>query len=203
MTPDKAILPAQADLRYLLDLQPGQSSALIYMGTHLQNALQNEGLHVHYSPTSDTLPDSTKFDSIFLAPHPEKDLGAVLQECANSLRPGGQMLLCFCNQSSIKRIINTLSPKNNAMYSLYTARNAVKAAGLKVRGIYGVHDNIEEPRFLIPLENKKAIAHFFGAVLVPYTAFTRFLTYIAPLFIFLNLHPLLFTDLCLVLESPC
>lgn len=201
MTVFDASLSAQSDLRYLLALRSGQSAALINLGMHLYDALQNDGLNVQTLST-DMLP-STNLDAIFLAAPFSIRLESILQACAKSLKPGGQVLLCFPNGNSIKRLNNLLNGKKHGSYTIPNACRAAKFAGLTVRAKYGIYDDVDEPRFLVPLENPQVTGYFFSTMLTPYTNSTRLLLGIAPLMVTLHLHPSLFTDLCLVLDLPC
>jgi hypothetical protein len=202
MTIFDASLSAQSDLRYLLTLRPGQSAALINLGAHLYDALQDDdGLNVQ-ALSPDMLP-STNLDAIFLAAPFSISLESILQVCAKSLKPGGQVLLCLPNDNSIKRLKSLLNGKKRRLYTIPNACRAAKFAGLAVRAKYGIYDSVDEPRFLVPLENPQVTGYFFNTMLTPYTNSTRLLLGIAPLMVALRLHPSLFTDLCLVLDLPC
>jgi hypothetical protein len=190
-------LPVQADFRYLLTLRSGQSIALIHFGWHLGEALKKDGLNVQTCELEELTHSST--DAIFLAAPFTEALESVFGLCAKSLKPGGQALVCFPNGASIKRMKNRFHGKQ--AFSFARALSAAKAAGLIVTAVYGIHDHTEEPRFLIPLENRQAVTHFFRVMLTPYTSTARLLIGFAPLWIALGWHHALFPDLCLVAHA--
>jgi hypothetical protein len=193
--------PVQADLRYLLNLRPGQFAAQIHFGAHLYTALEKDGLEVHILEANTVQPSS--LDVIFLATPFAGGLDSVLRACAYGLKPGGQILLCFPNRVSFKWLSSLLKGKTGDAYSLATARNAAKRASLDVRGVYGIYDSTAEPRFLVPLENHQIAMYFFGQMLTPYTRSAWLLLEMAPLLTALRLYTTLFADLCLVMDSPC
>lgn len=192
-------LPVQADLRYLVTLHPGQAVALLNFGKYLIDALQKDGLEIQALDFETLEPAS--LDSIFIATPFQGSPESILQNCANSLKPNGQLLLCFQNHHSLKRLKNRLRGKSDGRSTLKNIQQIIEKIGLKVEATYGIHDNFNEPRFFVPLENQQIPVHFFENVLTPYTQSTRLLQHLAPLLIRMGLKRILFADLCLIARS--
>jgi hypothetical protein len=188
-------LPAQADLRYLLHLHPGQRAALHNVGQALLLALQNDGIAV------ESLDAPGKLHALFIAPPLPNGLTATLTHAAQRLHPGGQVLLCTPNRHSLNALFG--KSVRTERYSLSAIRKAAQNAGLSAKAHFGLYNSLNEPRIFVPLAERAAAHHFFTNMLIPYSRGTRQLLTIAPILLALGWQTALFTDLAIVLEMPC
>jgi hypothetical protein len=195
---DDTSMLVQADLRYLATLSAGQLVALVNLGGHLRSALQKDGLEVFSAPSTGALTVPSALDCIFIASLAPGSLDSVLSACAKLLKPGGQVVLCIPNTRSPKRLNYSRSRK----FSLHQARAALQKTGLLLEATYGIHNNLDEPRFFVPLENHQVATYFLEQILTPYTRALWLGQLFAPLLIKLGWQDALFTYLCLVAHTP-
>lgn len=192
--------PVQSDLRYLLSIQKGQYAVLINMGGHLHDALINDGVHAEIL-TTEEVSHLSQCDFIFFTPSFSQKAKSTLKISANILRSGGQMLVCFPNRLSLKRLKNIIK-KGEETFTPASMKNLAKTSGFLVKEAYGVYPDMIEPSFLVPLETTQTVTHFFETMLIPYSHSAKYLVKIAPFFSAINLNSYLFSDICFVLEKP-
>ncbi len=202
MTGSDISLPAQADLRFLLNLTKGQSVALVNLGKFLQTALINDGVEVTiHTGKMSTLQGS--YDAVLFASTSTEAPNDALKACSEKIKSNGQSLFCFPNRNYLKRLIDFRNRKNESAISLSEIRSSAKNAGFRVLASYGIYENVNEPRFFIPLDNPQAIKFFFDHMLTPYTTFAKILTRLAPTLVNLGLSFCLFNDICVVVDYQC
>jgi len=177
---------AQADLRFLLPLTAGQSIGVLGDARPLVSILEENGLSVTSLSSCLDQPLSivvgvgnhADLDHIIVPEFFHDSLGSCLTHISQWLKPGGWLLIGFHNSESLYRPLLKKDAKNKPRFSLRKCTRALEKSGFRVVCYYGTYDKLQNPRVLIPLDNKPAVDYFFRSI---YTPISRSLALLQPL----------------------
>ena len=174
----------QADLRFLLPIEPKQQVAVLGHAPGLVMALSEAEAHCTIvlpeaqeldTPTvpnnqmrviSGKLPFSDgSLHHIFI---PQLTANQVLwlpDEVARILKPGGWLFLGVRNRYSFHQL---RSKKQTGIgLTLPYLKRLLSSPNWKINQCYGVHDDLQHPQYLIPLGTATAVNYFYQKIFMP------------------------------------
>lgn len=182
----------QADLRFTLPLKAGQHIVVLGQAPALVEALVAGGLlAVMIYPAGDwdrgadelalsrcsagghePLPlGNSSIDHIVIPELTPGLAGWIPGEVVRVLKPGGTLGLGFANKSSLGGWRLSRKRRSLSLVDLTgsTIDRWLSQHGLRLTASYGVWSDLQEPRFLVPLEEEAPITYFFSHLFSPYS----------------------------------
>ncbi len=225
--PSRVVRYAQADLCFLLPLRAGQCAAIFGSAPYLASAVASEDvktLQVIPVRNANVPPDeddaiwyrdltadsrkclaSASLDHVFILEPGNTCPRALLAEVARLLKPGGWFFLGVQNTERLHRFRMADSRRGRSIerdkrlsLSLRRCRSLLKQNNLVFVETYGIHADLDEPRYLVPLESAAVARHFFAQMFAPVTPSASLIWRFAPLLATIGLQRILFRDLGII-----
>jgi hypothetical protein len=199
---------AQADLRFLLPLHSGQQVVVLGNAPQLIEALLAENIHVerdiyqakYHELSVNALPfEPASIDHVIIPLPPDARLLWWLDEAARILKPGGWLLLGVHNAMRLQRLRFWKRDRSRGVSLMwFNCQKLFARKGFQIANGYGVHDDLQRPQHLVPLERPAITPYFFEHVIAPASRVGRLAQYVAALLTNLRLHSVLYTDIIIV-----
>lgn len=195
---------AQADLRFLLPLHKGQQVVVLGDAPQLVEALLAEEIRIErgsYQSAQDVpLPfAAASVDHVMMPVPPDLALSWWFDEAARILKPGGSLLVGIHNAGRLQRLrFWKRSQSSVVSLTLSNCQHLLNQSGFSVSNRYGVHDDLQRPQHLVPLERAEITRYFFDHVIASSSIAGQLTHYAAALLAALHLQHVLYTDIAVV-----
>ncbi len=191
----------QADLRFLFDAPAGGRALIVGDWPVLVEALRRQRV--------DCVENVAGLEAdpvdLLLVPRAEtRDLSDILSTASERLRAGGTLVVGFRNACSLQRLrfwkkrLGAGHAQTEATWSLASTTGQLEKAGFAIASRYGIHERIERPRHIVPLDDPRLSRWLFGCRMVPESHATRLALSVAPIFCSLGLPHWLYSDILVV-----
>jgi hypothetical protein len=192
----------QSDVRFLLPLRPGQSVALIGAQQSLMDAVECDGMKLSVPAVSDgtLIMEPSSVDHLIAVDPALSSRAAMLKEFARVVKRGGSVFIGISNAASLQFLMRRFRGMREGAHGLTLQRaiTSLEEVGFKPESYYGIHTDLSQPSFVVPLEGPHPSHYYFSNVYVPYSLPSVLSRQSAFLLIRLGLQQLLFADLGLV-----
>ncbi|SRR6266508_2727093 len=192
----------QADLRFLLPLQPGQCVAVIGAKPALINAIKCDGMKLVVPAVSYGTIDlqTASTDHVICVDNRIPADSTMFNEYARVLKPGGFLFIGVSNTASIKFLFRRMRKITKRLHGLTVTKGfrTLTYAGFKVENCYGIQSDLHNPSFIVSLEKAHPSEYYFTHIFEPYSLLSILGLQAAFLLIKLGLYRMLFADLGMV-----
>ncbi len=217
----------QGDLRFLLPVRPGQQVLILGHASQLAAALISACImpvlvlpHDDHDAASDyhgclchrasadekPLPFATgSLDHVFVPMLLQAQAAWVPHEVARVLKPGGWLLLGVHNAGGLQRLRfwrhrRTPSPGQavETRHGIYAWRRELHQQQLVTTHYYGVHDDLQHPQHVIPLDEANTVRYFFERIYTPHSGAAAVARRFVTLLAVCGLQHLLFKHIAIV-----
>ncbi len=182
----------QADLRFTLPLKAGQYIVVLGRAPALVGALAASGLlavMIYPAEGRDRGADESDLSRCSASGHEPLPLGDssidhviipeltpclagwIPGEVVRVLKPGGSLGLGFNNQSRLGGLLSSRKRRRPGLEDLSgsTIDRWLNQHDLHLTASYGVWSDLQQPRFLVPLNEEAPITYFFSHLFSPYS----------------------------------
>jgi len=162
---------SQAELRFLLPLAAGQRVGVVGDARLLVEILMLAKVSVISLDQpmlhTGTVDFAMTLDHVMIPEFSCDTLDPCLARVVKWLKPGGGLLIGFHNSESLYRSHLEKDAGNKPRFSLQKCIRALEKNGIQIVCCYGAYDQLQNPRVLIPLDNKHASGFFFRNLYLP------------------------------------
>jgi hypothetical protein len=156
---------AQADLRWILPLQSGETAWLYGAAPALEASLESVGVKVRRLDPANVMPAADHL----LAPNiGAREAEMLIGLGKQAIRPGGYVLLGLRNAAFLGGLIGRSSADGTRLPAIL---RRMKAAEFAPRSVFGVFYSLDEPRFLVSLETRQPARYFWERLYLPPSRF--------------------------------
>lgn len=190
---------AQADLRFLLPVQPGQQVLLIGDVPILAQALAEVAHLTHLSTWAEMadLP-AYHFDHIFIPRLTKPMLPDLNAHLTRLIRPGGWACFGVQNARRLHRLRFWKRPRHGVEAVQWTLRQC--QAFPQTKTVYGVYRSLKQPEILVPLSSPALTRFFIERLLQPASRSSRFVKKFLLILIRFKFHYWVFNDMIIVTQ---
>ena len=201
----------QADLRFLLPIKPGQRVAVLGHAPGLVMALDEaeadctlvlddklkEGSDLPCNPvqvSGDHLPfTAVSLHHLFIPQLSATQAPWLAKEIRRVLKPEGWLFVGVRNRHSFHQL--HLGKSNRYSLTLAQLKQLLPSPYWQIHQCYGVHDDLQHPQYLIPLDMTTAVSYFYQQIFMPNSLAGAWIQRLAQYLNQLGGNPLLFKDL--------
>ncbi len=192
---------SQVDLRYLLPVHPGQRVLVIGDVPVLVTAMENttQVVVMEQWETGTPLP-AHNFHHVFIPRLTASMLTDLTETLETLLVPGGWACLGVRNAQRLQRLRFWKRAKSQNTMTAQLSYQRCKRLVPGVQSIYGLHDNLSNPQFFVPLDDPLISQFFVSRLKLAVTRSARIANRLLQTITRYGLHPLLFNDFAVIVQ---